>query len=77
MDVEERLWAWWHSLDDAQQAEAMRVTDDLPEWMVDSLSDAELVVIDADMNGHSHVPLMSTRVREFLDRHRLAGDDLA
>jgi hypothetical protein len=36
--------------------------------MVDTLTAADIIVVGADLAGHSHVALMPTYVRDFLDR---------
>ena len=72
MNAEDRLWEWWRALDEAQRAAAMDAKDALPPWMVDTLTAADIIVVGADLAGHSHVALMPTYVRDFLDRR--AGD---
>ena len=65
---EERLWEWWNSLDEKQQASATSINGDIPDWMASSLHESDVLVIDADMNGDGHVQLLPTIVRDFLDR---------
>jgi hypothetical protein len=67
-NLEQRLTAWWDSLDQQQQSEATSIDGDVPEWMARSLQEIDVLVVDADMNGDGHVHLLPTIVREFLDR---------
>ena len=66
VDSVEKQHAWWNSLTAQQRLEASRVVDALPGWMADSLSDFGIVLVEADLTGHSHVFLMPTHVREFI-----------
>jgi hypothetical protein len=67
VDVEDRLWAWWNDLDAVERLDAMTVMDVVPDWMVESLSDARLMVVAADRDGHGRAMLMSTHVRGSAD----------
>ncbi len=72
MDIEQRLEAWWSQLDAEQREAALAVRADVPAWMVESLDDTGIVLIDADLTGRSRVKLMPSRLRAFLDEHNHA-----
>jgi len=53
----------------------LSITENVPDWMVSSLDDDDMIIVPADVNGDGHVRLMPTVLRELLDRYRRHDDD--
>jgi hypothetical protein len=71
-DLFARERAWWSALTPSQRRDVKQVTDALPAWLVQSLVDARIPVIEADLADHSPVFLMPTHVRSFLEQESRA-----
>jgi hypothetical protein len=68
VDVEQRQRVWWRGLNDLEQAQALKVFDQVPAWMVASLENARIAMVEIYVEDDCRVCLMSTRLRGFLDQ---------
>lgn len=74
MNAAERIAAWYRQLSPEQQQVAEHVQNSLPAWMVDSLEDMSISTVPAELvidGTKSHVVLMTTAVRAFLESKAL------
>jgi hypothetical protein len=68
VDRDQKFQAWWSSLGPEQRRQARAVCEVVPEWMIQSLAAAGIMLVTAHLDDHpSDVQLMTTALREFLD----------
>ena len=68
MDEEQRQRDWWRDLTDFERTQALKVFEELPAWMATSLKRASLAMVEVQVTASTHVCLISTRLRAFLDQ---------
>ena len=76
MDAESKCRDWFNSLDPVRRADAVdNVAHELPEWMVDSLRSAGIVVIEARRTDGDHgvhnAFLLPTALLDYLEAIRV------
>ncbi|MCU1367507.1 MAG: hypothetical protein JWN39_3146 [Ilumatobacteraceae bacterium] len=70
MSFEDKCAAWYSAISTQRRAEARAVVGPIPDWMVESLQEAGIAVIAADVTDGQHEPscLMPTAVSDHLAR---------
>jgi hypothetical protein len=77
VDRDQKFQAWWSTLGPEQRREARAVHEVVPEWMIESLAAAGIMLVTAHLDDHpSDVQLMTTALRDFLAaQHDNEGQD--